>query len=61
MDPRALGQIVLDAVQRDEFFISSHPEFREIVGQRNDAVQASFHGAADPAAVAAMGALIEPF
>lgn len=61
MDPRTLGSIVLGAVQRDEFFISSHPEFREIVGQRNDAVRASFHGTADPAAVAAMRALIEPF
>lgn len=61
MDPRTLGQIVLGAVQRDEFFISSHPEFRDIVGQRNDAVQASFHGDADPAAVAAMRGLVEPF
>lgn len=61
MSPDALGIRVLDAVQAGEFFISSHTEFRPIVGQRNAAVQASFHGAEDPAAVTAMQALVLPF
>ena len=61
MSPDALGVRVLDAVQAGEFFISSHTEFRPIVGQRNAAVQASFHGAEDPAAVTAMQALVLPF
>jgi NAD(P)-dependent dehydrogenase (short-subunit alcohol dehydrogenase family) len=61
MSPDALGNRVLDAVQAGEFFISSHTEFRPIVGQRNAAVQASFHGAEDPAAVTAMQALVLPF
>lgn len=61
MSTQELGQIVLEALQDRRFFISSHPEFRDIVGQRNAAVQASFHGTADPAAVTAMQALVLPF
>jgi NADP-dependent 3-hydroxy acid dehydrogenase YdfG len=61
MSPVELAQQVLAAIQADEFFISSHPEFRELVGQRNRAVQNSFRGAADAAAAAAMSALVEPF
>lgn len=61
MSTQELGQIVLEALQDRRFFISSHPEFRDIVGQRNAAVQASFHGVADPAAVTAMQALVLPF
>ena len=61
MTPIELAQQVLAAVQADQFYISSHAEFRELVGQRNDAVQASFRGEADPAAVDAMRALVLPF
>jgi NAD(P)-dependent dehydrogenase (short-subunit alcohol dehydrogenase family) len=61
MSPASFAAQVLEAVESDRFFVSSHPEFRELVGQRNEAVQASFRGAADPAAVAAMRALIDPF
>ncbi len=61
MSTQELGQIVLEAMQDRRFFISSHPEFRDIVGQRNAAVQASFQGTADPAAVTAMQALVLPF
>jgi NAD(P)-dependent dehydrogenase (short-subunit alcohol dehydrogenase family) len=61
MSPEELARLVLEAVQSGEFFISSHPEFRDLVGQRNEAVQRSFHGAPEPAAVEAMRALIEPF
>jgi NAD(P)-dependent dehydrogenase (short-subunit alcohol dehydrogenase family) len=61
MDPRTLGDIVLAAVEADRFFISSHAEFRDLVGQRNDAVAQSFSGDADPGAVSAMRGLILPF
>ncbi len=61
MSPLSLALLVLEAVEADQFFISSHPEFRSLVAQRNDAVIASFGGSADPDAVAAMSALIEPF
>jgi NAD(P)-dependent dehydrogenase (short-subunit alcohol dehydrogenase family) len=61
MDPRTLGEIVLAAVQENRFFISSHPEFRDLVGQRNAAVAASFAGEPDPAAFDAMRGLILPF
>ena len=61
MSPLTLAMLVLEAVEQNRFFISSHPEFRELVGQRNEAVAASFRGSADPQAVAAMSALVEPF
>jgi NAD(P)-dependent dehydrogenase (short-subunit alcohol dehydrogenase family) len=61
MQPLQLGAIVLEALRENRFFISSHPEFRELVGQRGAAVQASFLGNAPAEAVAAMRALIEPF
>lgn len=61
MSPLSLALLVLEAVEADQFFISSHPEFRSLVAQRNDAVIASFSGSADADAVAAMSALIEPF
>jgi NAD(P)-dependent dehydrogenase (short-subunit alcohol dehydrogenase family) len=61
MSPLTLALQVLEAVEAGHFFISSHPEFRGLVGQRNDAVLASFSGSADPQAVAAMSALVEPF
>jgi NAD(P)-dependent dehydrogenase (short-subunit alcohol dehydrogenase family) len=61
MSPLTLAMLVLEAVEENRFFISSHPEFRDLVGQRNAAVDASFQGTADPDAAAAMGALIEPF
>lgn len=61
MSPLTLALLVREAVEAGRFFISSHPEFRSLVGQRNDAVLASFSGSADPDAEAAMRALIEPF
>ncbi len=61
MSPMTLALMVQEAVEAGQFFISSHPEFRGLVGQRNDAVLASFSGSADPGAAAAMSALIEPF
>jgi NAD(P)-dependent dehydrogenase (short-subunit alcohol dehydrogenase family) len=61
MSPAVFAEQVLEAVRADRFFVSSHPEFRDLVGQRNDAVRASFRGSPDPVAVASMRALIEPF
>lgn len=61
MTPRALGKQVLEAVLRDEFFICTHDEFRDIVAERNDALLASFGSAADPAMTAAMRRLVVPF
>jgi NAD(P)-dependent dehydrogenase (short-subunit alcohol dehydrogenase family) len=61
MTPAQFAAQVMDAIEADRFFVSSHPEFRELVGQRNRAVDASYRGDADPVAVAAMRALIEPF
>jgi NAD(P)-dependent dehydrogenase (short-subunit alcohol dehydrogenase family) len=61
MTPAAFAELVLEAVAARRFFVSSHPEFRELVGQRNAAVQASFRGTPDPAAVAAMRSLVVPF
>jgi NAD(P)-dependent dehydrogenase (short-subunit alcohol dehydrogenase family) len=61
MSPAQFAAQVMDAIEANRFFVSSHAEFRELVGQRNRAVDASYRGVADPAAVAAMRALIEPF
>ncbi|MBM4382644.1 MAG: SDR family NAD(P)-dependent oxidoreductase [Deltaproteobacteria bacterium] len=61
MTPAQFAAQVMDAVLANRFFVSSHAEFRELVGQRNRAVDASYRGEADPAAVSAMRALIEPF
>jgi NAD(P)-dependent dehydrogenase (short-subunit alcohol dehydrogenase family) len=61
MTPAQFAALVMDAIEANRFFVSSHPEFRELVGQRHRAVEASYRGAADPAAVSAMRALIEPF
>ena len=61
MSPAEFAAQVLEAVEANRFFVSSHPEFRELVGQRNQAVDASFRGAPDPQAVVAMRSLIEPF
>jgi NAD(P)-dependent dehydrogenase (short-subunit alcohol dehydrogenase family) len=61
MTPAQFAAQVMDAIEANRFFVSSHPEFRVLVGQRHRAVEASYRGAADPAAVAAMRALIEPF
>ena len=61
MDPIELGDKILDAVKADQFFISPHPEFRDIIKQRNDAVVASFEDNAPEELVAAMRTLVKPF
>jgi NAD(P)-dependent dehydrogenase (short-subunit alcohol dehydrogenase family) len=59
--PEALGRQVLAAVLGDEFFICTHPEFRDIVAERNQALLAAFAGAGEPEQVAAMRRLVVPF
>jgi len=39
---------------------STHPEFREIIAERNAVLDASFIGTADPAMVEAMRGLVRP-
>jgi hypothetical protein len=52
---------VLAAVQANQFFINTHPEFRPIVGQRHAAIEAAFADGADPAMVEAMTELVRRF
>jgi len=42
MDPDEVGRLVVAAVERDDFFILSHPEVRAIVEQRYDEMLAAF-------------------
>jgi hypothetical protein len=61
MDPMELGEKVLAAVEADQFFIVTHPEFRELVRQRNDAMVNSFDGEAPPEVIEMMNAMVKPF
>jgi NAD(P)-dependent dehydrogenase (short-subunit alcohol dehydrogenase family) len=36
------GRYVLDGIRENKLWIQSHPEFRDVIGQRNDALLASF-------------------
>jgi len=60
-DPLDIGQEVLEAIQTNKFFICTHPEFKDFVRQRNGALEAAFHGNADPEAVTAMSAILKSF
>jgi NAD(P)-dependent dehydrogenase (short-subunit alcohol dehydrogenase family) len=60
-DPLDLAEQVLAAVQANQFFINTHPEFRPIVGQRHAAIEAAFADGADPAMVEAMTELVRRF
>jgi NADP-dependent 3-hydroxy acid dehydrogenase YdfG len=57
-DPMALAEQVLDGVLAGRFFLCTHPEFKDIVAERNAALDASFSGDADPATVTAMRGLV---
>jgi NAD(P)-dependent dehydrogenase (short-subunit alcohol dehydrogenase family) len=59
--PEALGRHVLAGVQTDAFFICTHPEFHDIVAERNAALMAAFGGRGEPDQVAAMRTLVVPF
>jgi len=59
-DPMDLAEQVLDGVRAGRFFLCTHPEFKDIVAERNAAVVAAFGDGADPAMVAAMRGLVRP-
>ena len=59
MDPMEVGEKVLKGILRNDLFIFTHPEFRDGVKSRFDAVMASFPDEApDPSRVAAIGFLL---
>jgi len=60
-DPLDLAEQVRIAVEGDEFYICTHPEFREIIAERGAALAGAFKGDADPVMVEAMRALVRPF
>ncbi len=59
-DPLDLAEQVLDGVLENRFFLCTHPEFREIIAERNAVLDSSFKGTADPAMVEAMRSLVRP-
>jgi NAD(P)-dependent dehydrogenase (short-subunit alcohol dehydrogenase family) len=59
-DPMDLAEQVLNGVLEGQFFLCTHPEFKDIVAERNSAVVAAFADGADPAMVAAMRGLVRP-
>ena len=61
MDPLLLGEKVLEAVRASEFFICPHSEFRDVIKDRNAALEAAFKGDAPAEVVAMMRAMITPF
>ena len=61
MSPDQLAQAVLAGVRNGEFFLCTHPEFRDVIKQRNDAVNAAFKGDAPPETKAIMRAMVLPF
>jgi NAD(P)-dependent dehydrogenase (short-subunit alcohol dehydrogenase family) len=61
MDPLELGETVLEAVRAKEFFICTHPEFRDVIKHRNAALEAAFKGDAPAEVVEMMKAMITPF
>lgn len=61
MSPDDFAAFVLAAIRENRFWVVSHPEFRGLVDQRNQAVISSYRGEAEPAKIEAMKALIAPF
>ncbi|MCP5181942.1 MAG: SDR family NAD(P)-dependent oxidoreductase [Pseudomonadales bacterium] len=61
MSADELAVFALTAVKEDRFWIVSHPEFRALVAQRNDALVAAYQGMAEPVKETAMRELIVPF
>lgn len=60
-DPVDLGRRVLQSIQAGEFFICTHPEFREVLQKRAAAIGASFQGDGDPSGLAAVNAMVRSF
>ncbi|MCZ6711460.1 MAG: SDR family NAD(P)-dependent oxidoreductase [Gammaproteobacteria bacterium] len=59
-DPMDLAEQVLAGVLAGRFFLCTHPEFKDIVAERNAAVDCAFADHADPAMVTAMRGLVRP-
>ena len=59
-DPLDLAEQVLSGILAGQFFLCTHPEFKDIIAERNAALNASFSGEADPAMVEAMRGLVRP-
>ena len=60
MAPADVARQVVDAVRMNRFFILTHPEFREVIAERNAALDASFREEADPEKSAAMRSMVRP-
>ncbi len=61
MDPQEIGKAVLDAVRGRDFFICTHPEFKDVIKQRNAALEAAFKGEAPQDVVDVMRAMVWTF
>lgn len=61
MSPDDFAAFTLAAIRENRFWVVSHPEFRGLVDQRNQAVISGYGGEAEPAKIEAMKALVEPF
>lgn len=42
LEPSLIGDMVLYAIQNDEFYIFSHPEYREVVQERTQTILDAF-------------------
>jgi hypothetical protein len=42
LDPQVVGDMVLHAIQNDEFYIFSHPEIQQQVAQRSNSIDQAF-------------------
>ncbi len=48
MDPDALGRRVAEAIEQDEFYVITHPEWRPLLDERHAALRRAFGSSADP-------------
>ena len=61
IEPDEVGVQVREAVVNDHFFVCTHPEFLDVVRQRNAALEASLSGSGDPQHAKAALDLVRPF
>jgi hypothetical protein len=48
LDPRFIGERVLRAIEDDEFYVVTHPDWRPVLEARHAALLAAFGPGADP-------------
>jgi NAD(P)-dependent dehydrogenase (short-subunit alcohol dehydrogenase family) len=48
LDPSFVGERVLRAIENDEFYVMTHPDWRPVLEARHDALLSAFGAAADP-------------